>query len=65
MVTAIGTGYANVGAEDEVNQQLEQDEEVTTDVLVAMKERYGSEALEDMKPAEFYRLYKTFTLGKQ
>lgn len=64
MLNALGTGYSNVGAEDEVNQQIKNAEEVTEDVLVAMQERYGSETLENMKPAEFYRLYKSFTLGR-
>ena len=29
-----------------------------------MSETYGQENLEKMKPAEFYRLYKDFSLGK-
>lgn len=30
-----------------------------------MSEFYGRETLEKMKPSEFYRLYKDFSLGKQ
>lgn len=29
-----------------------------------MTEQYGQEHLEKMKPAEFYRLYKDFSVGK-
>jgi len=29
-----------------------------------MAETYGQEKLEKMKPSEFYRLYRDFSLGK-
>ena len=59
------TGYANFGDEEELNQHLKNQPEAADKTLVAMSDTYGQKHLEEMKPSEFYRLYKDYSLGKQ
>ena len=35
------------------------------ETLAAMSHHYGQETLEKMKPGEFYRLYKDYSIGRQ
>lgn len=58
------TGYANFGDEEEINEHLKANPEFADNALEQMSETYGRENLEKMKPAEFYRLYKDFSVGK-
>lgn len=59
------TGFANVTDEASIEHQLESNPEQSDAILAAMAESYGKEELERMKPAEFYRLYRNYSLGKQ
>ena len=63
-LTVAQTGYANFGDEEEINMQLSHEDDATDETLVAMTNVYGQKNLEQMKPAEFYRLYKEYSLGK-
>lgn len=64
-MTAESTGYANFGDEEELALHLKHSPEAADDTLAAMSEFYGQDNLEKMKPTEFYRLYKDYSLGKQ
>ena len=63
-LTAESTGYANFGDEEEINEHLKNQPDAADQALQQMSETYGQEHLEKMKPTEFYRLYKDFSLGK-
>jgi hypothetical protein len=64
-VTVEQTGYANFGDEEELAVHLKHQSEEADVTLQAMSEYYGQEKLEKMKPSDFYRLYKDFSLGRQ
>ena len=61
--TAKQTGYADLGDEEEIKLLLDSGD--TDETLMAMQQHYGQESLEQMKPSEFYRLYKDYSLAKQ
>ena len=63
-LTAESTGYANLGDENELNLQLKNNQNSADETLIAMSTEYGQDKLEQMKPSEFYRLYKDYSLGK-
>ena len=63
-IVAQQTGYANVGDEGEINAFLKKDDNAADDTLVEMTHVFGQEKLQKMRPSEFYRLYRDFSLGK-
>lgn len=63
--TAETTGYATFGDEEELNHHLKFESEEADQTIAAMSDHYGQERLEKMKPSEFYRLYKDYSLGRQ
>ena len=63
-LTAKSTGYADFGDEEELAVHLKNDSEAADETLRIMADTYGKEELEKMKPSEFYRLYRDFSLGK-
>lgn len=63
-LTVEQTGYANFGDEEEIAAQLSSDTGAADDTLALMSEAYGQDRLEQMKPSEFYRLYRDFSMGK-
>lgn len=63
-LVANSSGYAEFGDENELATQLRHNSESADEVLQIMAETYGQEELEKMKPSEFYRLYRDFSLGK-
>lgn len=64
-LTAESTGYATFGDEEELAMHLKHRSQDADATIEAMSDFYGQERLEKMKPSEFYRLYKDFSLGKQ
>jgi len=62
---AESTGFANFGDEEELNEDLKKFPEQVDDTLKAMTKTYGQERLEKMRPSEFYRLYRDYSLGRQ
>lgn len=62
---AESTGYATLGDEEELSHHIKHQGAAADDTLGAMSDHYGQERLEKMKPSEFYRLYKDYSLGKQ
>ena len=63
-VIAKQTGYANVGDEGEINAFLKSDNNAADETLVEMTHVFGQDRLQKMRPSEFYRLYRDFSLGK-
>lgn len=57
------TGYADIGDDNELAIALKNGSQAD-ETLVAMTQQYGQESLEQMKPNEFYRLYKDFAIGR-
>ena len=61
---AESTGFANFGDEEELSEYLKKNPEHVDDTLKAMSKQYGQENLEKMRPTEFYRLYRDYSLGR-
>ena len=62
-LTAAQTGWSNINTEDEVNTLID-DPSRATKLLEQMKNVYGKDSLEKMKPKELYKAYKDFILAK-
>ena len=60
---ASGTGWGNIGTENEVNLALIENEQRSTEMLEKMSKVYGKEKLDNMKPQELYKAYKHFVIS--
>lgn len=60
-IEARQTGFANISTDSATDQAIEDNEHQTEDNLARLTELYGKERLEQMKPAELYKLYRHHT----
>lgn len=51
---ARSTGFAQVGQDEEIHQQIEKDAHSTEENIKKLEEHYGKDALDKMSPKEFY-----------
>jgi hypothetical protein len=61
---AESTGIVDLGGDKDMSRFLSIEPEAVDENLQTMLDYYGKEALDKMKPAEFYVLYREFTLEK-
>ena len=62
---ARSTGFATVNLDKEVDFAIESNQQQTQENIKRLQEVYGKQHLDEMEPAEFYKLYKHHTSGTQ